>query len=279
MKTILVLTDFSINADYTAHYALHLAQQIKANILLCNIYQLAADERTAASDAWPLSAAEQNSIEDLGELAARLKTAANKENAAVFRPEISQCSLEGSVADRINEIAAKNHVLLAVISNHNAGLLSTLLSGDHAREIIDNAILPVLIIPYQVRFHGYRNIAFARNRDTTHAGILQTLSGLAKDTGARLWVAQISGKASAESEEAELAQFCNGIRYRLIRSRDIAAGLKLLSSEREVDLLVLVHQKKSFLQRLVKGSITRKMMHHPFTPLLIFPESKTAEVV
>jgi len=264
MKTILVLTDFSINADYTAHYALHLAQQIKANILLCNVYALDRDQ---------LSAAEQNSIEDLGELAARLRTAANKENAAVFRPEISQCSLEGSVAGRINEIAAKNQILLAVISSHNAGLLSTLLSGDHARDMIDQAAFPVLIIPYQVRFHGYRNIAFARNRETVHAGVLQTLSGLAKDTGAQLWVAQVSGKAAAENEEAELAQFCNGIRYRLIRSRDIATGLKLLSSERDLDLLVLVHQKKSFLQRLVKGSITQKMMHHPFTPLLVFPET------
>ena len=264
MKTILVLTDFSINADYTAHYALHLAQQIKANILLCNIY---------APDGEQLSSAEQNSIEDLGELAARLRTAANKENAAVFRPEISQCNLEGTVAGRINEIAIKNHVLLAVISSHNAGLLSTMLSGDHARDLIENAAFPVLIIPYQVRFQGYRNIAFARNKETVHTGILQTLSGFAEDTGARLWVAQVTGKTAAENEEAELAQFCKGISYRLIRSRDIAAGLKLLSAERDLDLLVLVHQKRNFLQRLLRGSITQKMMHHPFTPLLVFPEA------
>ena len=44
MKTILVLTDFSINADYTAHYALKFAQKIKANLLLCNIYATPVNE-------------------------------------------------------------------------------------------------------------------------------------------------------------------------------------------------------------------------------------------
>ena len=73
MKTILVLTDFSINSDYAAYYALKLAQRIGANLLLCNIYELPQGDRITRHKAGRLDACKQNSIEDRGELAARLK--------------------------------------------------------------------------------------------------------------------------------------------------------------------------------------------------------------
>ena len=72
MKTILVLTDFSINADYVAHYALKLAQKIKANLLLCNIYQVPEGEEKTDGKAWPMRVCEENSINALGELMSRL---------------------------------------------------------------------------------------------------------------------------------------------------------------------------------------------------------------
>ena len=65
MKTILVLTDFSISADYAADYALALAQSIEANLLLCNIFERPADENTPDRKAWPKQACEENSINDL----------------------------------------------------------------------------------------------------------------------------------------------------------------------------------------------------------------------
>jgi len=58
MKTILVLTDFSINADHAAHYALKLAQRIGANLLLCNMYELPQDITTTDRKNWPLAACE-----------------------------------------------------------------------------------------------------------------------------------------------------------------------------------------------------------------------------
>ncbi len=67
MKTILVLTDFSINANYVAQYALELAQKIEANLLVCNIYEVPAGEETTDRNSWPLRPCEENSVYDLGE--------------------------------------------------------------------------------------------------------------------------------------------------------------------------------------------------------------------
>jgi nucleotide-binding universal stress UspA family protein len=59
MKTILVLTDFSINADYAAHYALKLAQRIGANLLLCNMYKVPKDDRITGRKTSVLAACEK----------------------------------------------------------------------------------------------------------------------------------------------------------------------------------------------------------------------------
>jgi hypothetical protein len=38
MKTILVMTDFTVRADNAAQYAVALAQKIEADLLLCNVF-------------------------------------------------------------------------------------------------------------------------------------------------------------------------------------------------------------------------------------------------
>jgi nucleotide-binding universal stress UspA family protein len=127
MKTILVLTDFSINADYTAHYALKFAQKIKADLLLCNIYQLPADEQGHSDKKWPLKIHEENSVEELGDLLARLKTQLDKGDESDFRPEINQFSKEGLIADTINDIVSSQHIFMAVISMHRSNYLTSFL--------------------------------------------------------------------------------------------------------------------------------------------------------
>jgi hypothetical protein len=82
---------------------LKFAQKIKANLLLCNIYALPPDEETDPG-AWPKGAHEENSINDLGEITARLKTEVDKGDKGDFRPEIDQYSKEGVVIDTVNEI-------------------------------------------------------------------------------------------------------------------------------------------------------------------------------
>jgi nucleotide-binding universal stress UspA family protein len=108
MKTILVLTDFTIRADHAAHYALKLAQKIKANLLLCNVYPAAPVRPVTTHTAWTSishESFEEDSISDLSELAGRLNKQLSKISKDEFRPAIEQCSKTGSLTGAINEIA------------------------------------------------------------------------------------------------------------------------------------------------------------------------------
>ncbi|SHN14114.1 universal stress protein [Mucilaginibacter sp. OK098] len=279
MKTILVLTDFSINASYTAQYALELAQQAEANLLLSNIYERPSDEQIADTKQWAMGNTEANSIDDLGVLLSELKNALDKDvNRNKFRPDIEQCSKEGLIADKLNDIAADREILMAVISTHTAGLLSTLLSGNHAGKIIDNAKFPILLVPYQVRFQSYKTIAFATAMNNSDIGVLQSLSGLAGYSGSDILIAHVDpGKTE---NEHTVEQFFNQVSfkinypkilYRNIQNSSVIDSLKLLMKKVDIDLLVLVHHKAGFFSKLLKRSVVQKLALCATKPLLIFP--------
>ncbi|UOE49783.1 universal stress protein [Mucilaginibacter sp. SMC90] len=285
MKTILVLTDFSINADYVAHYALELAQQLRANLLVCNVYQDNANEKSPDEKSWPLRACEEASINDLGELTARLKARRNKQDISSdgFRPEILQCSLEGVVDQQLKVLTAKHDLLMAVISNHSANNLSGDFGKNHTKAIIEKAGIPVLVVPYQVRFKPYRNIVFASAMNADEIPVLRSLTDLAKHSDATLLLAHVAAVTSGTRRaRSAFEAFCDqiparinypNISYANINAKDVARGLKETTADTAVDLLVLVHRRRSRFQQLFGGSITSKMLTRPYKPLLVFPGS------
>lgn len=282
MKTILVLTDFSINANYAAYYALELAQNLRAKLLVCNIYEAPAGEEMVDRTRWPLRACEENSIYDLGELVARLKTTLNKQEAGEnFRPDIAQCSEEGLVELKLKDIMSKHDVLLAVISAHNRDSLTGFFGRDHAWDIIDNAEFPVMVVPCQAIFKPFKRIAFATVMNDTDVGVLESLSGLAKYSDSEILITNVT---TNKKEEHNIKQFFNQCDYPKIFYRDIigfnvVSCLKRLSKNIDVDLLAIVHRRRSFLQEIIGGSVTRKMAEHPDKPLLIYPCSVVGETL
>ncbi|MDB5023418.1 MAG: hypothetical protein JWP78_1173 [Mucilaginibacter sp.] len=284
MKTILVLTDFSINADYVAHYALELAQKVEAKLLVCNIYEVPAGEETTDRNSGPLRTCEANSVYDLGELVARLKTTLDKQGSGkYFRPDIEQCSEEGMVGLILKDITLKHDVLLAVISAHNSDTFIGYFGRDHAWDIIDNATFPVMVIPYQFRFKLFKQIAFATLLNDMAFPVLESLAELAVLSGAEILVTNVTGE-----EKATVKQFFNRtspkinytkIIYRNIKGTDVAGSLKKLCSYIDIDLLAIVHRRRSFLQQIIGGSITRRMADHPGKPLLIYPCNSVEETL
>ncbi len=286
MKTILVLTDFSINADYVAQYALRFAQEIGANILLCNIYQVPAGDETTDRASWPMQACEENSNNDLGAQVAQLKCLLDTEvSGNGFRPEVDQYSVEGRLSDTVNQLAATHDLLMAVISTHSADKISEYFNTDHCWDVIDNAAIPVLVIPYQVRFKPFRIIAFGTVMNYTDLNILESLAGLASYSNAEIVVANIAPEKEMVNRVKQFFNQVPGkinypqIIYHSISGQDPVSSLKEFCTYVDVDLLAMVHQKDNFFEKLFGGSITRKMAKKPNKPILIFPGSTIKETL
>lgn len=291
MKTILVLTDFSIRADHAAHYAVKLAQKIEANVLVCNVFLIPSSSPMASQIAWPMEnyeLLEEDSSNDLNEIVGRLNERLNIDSTdGEFKPKINFCSRAGFVADTIDEIATEHHVIMVVIGTHVHHGLGSFLSGDHAKDIIEKAHCPVLLVPDQVLFKDLKKIAFATDLSHTDIDVLYSLSGLAKHFDAEIMVTHIADESEQNNQaEPRVKIFLDltsskvnypHIYYRAVKGKDIGTSLDWLTAHIDFDLLVLVHRKKGFWNRLFEGSVTQKMADHLTKPLLVFPCSKTED--
>jgi nucleotide-binding universal stress UspA family protein len=273
MKTILVLTDFTIKADHAAHYALKLAQKIKANLLLCNVYPEPAVITASTHTFWNGSenhGFEQESLNDLSELAGRLNKQLDNTCEDEFRPVVELCSKAGPLTDAINYIVASRQIVFAVIATHNADDFMAFLNGNHANEIIENANCPVLVLPYQLPFKGFNKIAFATDLAHNGTDVLHSLYHITKYFDSEVLITHVGmAKLAKVTEDYITKRFLSKeigsnhypkIQYRSVQNKSITAGLEWLAEHDDIDLLVLVHHKRNMIQRIFEPSITKNWL-------------------
>jgi len=184
---------------------------------------------------------------------------------------------------------ASRHMVLAVIGVHAADGLSSFLLGNHAREIIENANCPVLLVPYETMFNGYKKIAFATTLTSSDINVLHSLSSFAKYLNAEILITHVADEESPNPEDFNASKsFLEMVSskidyakifYRLIKGKNVDTSLDWLSAQIDIDLLVLVHHKRDFFQRIFEGSITQKLADHLTKPMLVFPFSKVQEAL
>jgi len=161
MKKILVPTDFSANATHAAEYAYQLARQLKADVVLCNAVTIPAETPQAGLVVWPM---EESAVllDDCEEELKRLKASLQQhDRTEKFRPSVTFSEEAGTLTDVVNRIAASRKIDIVAIGTHASDGLSTVLLGDHSREMIDNGLRSLLLVPPGARFTPIKKIALA----------------------------------------------------------------------------------------------------------------------
>jgi nucleotide-binding universal stress UspA family protein len=189
----------------------------------------------------------------------------------------------------MNEIVYHNNIVMIVVGKHDSYGLADFLTGDHTHQIIDKADCPVLVVPSQLHFTAFKKIAFATDLAVTNIDVLQSLIRLAKYTEAEILLTHVaSTKTSDREEQIVIERFFNNvlakidyawISYKAIKSQSIASGLDWVADQSDVDIMVLVHHKRGFFERLFDNSVTQQVANHTVKPLLIFPSAKVAEIL
>jgi nucleotide-binding universal stress UspA family protein len=286
MKKLLIATDFSANARHAAEYGYQLAKQLKAGVFLCNTITIPAEMPMVGLATWPQDEGElilEDSTEELKRLKAHLE---HTDHTTSFRPPVDYLNEAGTVRQTINEAVAKQNIDLIVAGSHNPDRLSTFLLGNHAHELIEFAVKPLVIIPYTAKFTPVKKIAYAT--DFKHSEIdlvtIYKLIPFAKQLDAEILLTHVIDETHQSptfkkwldnmlTDLSNKADYTN-IYYRLIKNREPESGLDWLCEHGQVDMLAMLHHKHSFLDNLLNKSYTQKMAGHISIPLLVFPENK-----
>src|ERR1700693_3336994 len=104
MKKILIATDFSANAKRAAEYGYGIASQIKADVVLCNAFNVPAEVPQAGTLVWPQFEYDELLESANSELRRLNEYLKNNPGYSSFKPTITYTSAVGSVTDQITGV-------------------------------------------------------------------------------------------------------------------------------------------------------------------------------
>ena len=282
MKTILLATDFSESSRDAARYGYDLACRIKAKVVIVNAMIISAEIPQSGFVTWPdeeFDALLHDCETEIQKFRAELKA---RVSPGAYRPKLVCINEAGRLTEVIKKATADLETELAVIGTHQGGVLSRLLIGNHAEQLIDAVTSPLLIVKPGTVFQPLKKIAFATEFKNPEQDleIIYRLIGFAKLLNAEVLLVHVSDEpentaglqkmlAGYQLELSNKAGYPQ-IHYRLIHNANTEAGLTWLCEHGQVGMLAMVHRSRNVLAEYFGLSHTKKMNKLLALPLLVF---------
>lgn len=273
MKTILVPTDFSANANTAVQYAARLAAHLKSSIILfhCVPVQVAVAEVPAWYEP------EQGLLEYYESKLAAEASQLRLENSNQFEVEV--VCRKGSLAQNLNDLIREKGVDMVVMGFKGASSWLDKLIGTVTSTFIKETICPVLIVPGQVAPVLPQRVAYAADFEHQEQVFLTQLLGITRPLQAEVSIVHVQSRPhvdlAAEDKALDAINQAfpgNDFAFAEVRQHDVAAGLEAFVAENRMEVLALASRERSFLEDLFHTSVTDRLAIHPAVPLLVLPE-------
>ncbi len=283
MKTILVLTDFSIRAGYAAEFALQIALNTKSDILLCHALELNLTAGSAPEFSWPVAdhlLLKKETTVELKEQVKHLKDLLPKDSEA-FKPFITYTTDYGLLAQTAENLISVNQIDLVVMGSHKSTGLARFILGSHTHTVLDKLNCPILLVPESLQFRGIKNITYATDLTFNNDKVINFLKQLANPFRANISVNHILPLASDLKKAGEddgiliVAHTTpdTPVYYHCIKNNNVKNCLLDIAGRGQVDILTLVHKRYDFFQNLIHNSLSKQLADNALVPLLVLPYS------
>ena len=270
MKTIIVATDFSTEANNAMRYAAVLAQKMRSRIILFNSFQIP----------------DRNSSPGLTSLGVNEEMKKNRiflEKMALQLSEKHGIKVDcwsnlTFVAEGLKELVHRSGADLVVMGMWKKAEDDYLL-GNTTTFVISQANFPVLVVPEDFHFTKIRKILFSWDPHlsiaTEHLAFLKEFASGLKAKVQVLHVAQeltaFSSSTPVRKHGIEQAFEGLGSAFRSLENRSVIAGIERGIMEFGADLLVMVPHKPHSSDSIFYESRTREMALRVKVPLLTLP--------
>ncbi|MBI2271423.1 MAG: universal stress protein [Bacteroidetes bacterium] len=280
MKTILVPTDFSKCAYNAANYAVALAKATKAKVILLHVYQAPVPP--------PETYISPISITELYEAnMKRLKKMADFElsiNTETSELEINCEAKAGLVVSEIIDAAKKYNAGMIVMGTEGAtGVIKKYILGSNAANVIAKSPCPVLAVPENAKYLGFKQIVFAADfHEVKNNSSFDSLAEISLLFDSKILILSVSKNKGDIPSITEAFEGLNLDKvferipnsFHNVVSEDTARKISDFVNTNNADLLVTMPQKHSYLELIFNKSITRDLVFHTQTPILCLPEKQ-----
>ncbi|MCX2477277.1 universal stress protein [Pedobacter sp. MC2016-05] len=283
MKTLLVATDFSENANQAADYACKFAGQLCSNVQL--IHASSIDTDSPLQVIWPIEDQETMIARNDAQLetfSAKLRdSVAASSGPDGYVPAIRVRSAAGEIGDLIRETVQLEDIAMVILGLSGNGDLKRLIQGSCSRDSIDFAEYPLMLIPKNVKFAPVKKIAFATDLSISDMEIIQLLALLAAKLNAELLIVHVIGNREGQQLTQRIDTFMkelksrvnfNQMYYENVYQSKLEDGLNWLSDHGGTNIVAVIHRKHSSTSNVLHSSHAQKMARHTNLPLIVIPE-------
>jgi nucleotide-binding universal stress UspA family protein len=275
MKKFLVPTDFSETSKNAARFAVELAQDDpNTTIILYNLY----DKIAPGSDGTPLTETDDYRKTVLHQALANLEIELHELSTV----RIQYVAEEGtSLVESVEKYVRYNGIDVVIMGITGATRLEQIFMGSNALNMARQGVCPVIIVPPAARFRKIQNVLFASDfknvKSTTPVAQIKKILEIFKP---QLHIVNVDSEHYVElteeykAERAWLARTFEEYNpeFYFIRMYDFLDAISNFTADRQIDLIITVPRKHSFLSGLYKTSHTKKLAYHSHIPVVAIHE-------
>lgn len=276
MKKFLVPTDFSDTSKNAARFAAQaVAGVTDANIILYNV----SDKIAAGSDGSLLTETDDDRTLILGNALQQLK----EEIQPLAGSTVITCVLEegSSLVDNMERYVRHYDIDMVIMGITGATRLEQIFMGSNTLNMVNTGLCPVLIVPPDAAFRQIKHVVLASDlkevATTTPVAHIKSVLDIFNPTLHIVNVDHEHYVAVTDEYKTEIGILEKMLadykpEFFFIRQYDFLEAISQYAQDKNIDLIIIVPKKNSFLGGLFKTSHTKKLAYHSHIPIVAIHE-------
>ncbi|WP_273568515.1 universal stress protein [Maribacter halichondriae] len=275
MENILVPTDFSNNAYNALFHATRLVKGKACTFHVLNTYNEYTPLRSKSVGKTLIAQLKDESNEGLQRVLHRIKL-----DEADPKHTFKTISEHGELIAAVSNVVNTEKIDLVVIGNSGRSEIEAIFMGSNALDVI-GAIeqCPVLTIPKEVDFKPPKEIAFVTDYQRPYdAGLLQPLLLMAKQYKSKICLMHINEEEvldrDQEMNRSILLKYLLPFEYTMHWMplfKNKANSIHTFLNELDIKMLAMVNYEHSFLERITREPVIKRVAFDLDIPFLIIP--------
>jgi nucleotide-binding universal stress UspA family protein len=281
MKKILIPTDFSENAWNAMRYAIELFKNENCVFYILNTYTPAI-----ANSRFMAATIDGGLIENGAHLSSKrgLQNCVEliKKTSDNSKHSFKTISSFSFLVDEVKETVEKKGIDLIVTGTKGASGIAEVFMGSNTVRIIKGVKdCAVLAVPQDFDFTTPKEIAFATDFNRFYTlSELQPLIEITNIFGAVIRIVHVQNKIEALSELQKfnlnmLRKYLKEVEHYVHTVSELSSvskTLEIFSKELDIHLLAMLNYQHSFMERITREPIVKRVSFHTQVPLLVIPE-------
>ena len=270
MKTFLVPVDFSATSVNAAEYAVALTKDIPdVEITLYHVYSRISFASLTEKEEGSRKMVTDNELNTLKD---KLETSANQ--------KLSILSEEGSFIENIESHILSNHIDMVIMGITGSSRIAQVFMGTNTLNVIRHVSCPVMIIPPDAKYTGVKSVLFTSDfTDVARTTPFVSLKKIIDLFKPKLNILNVDSEHYIEltdefKKEREAMEDKLGVynpEFFFLRAYDFLDGINRFVETKDIDAIITVPRKHSFLSQLFKTSHTKKLAYHSHVPTIAIP--------